>query len=134
MKVWIVALIFLMPLALSARAYERVTFERDAPAEDVADESAATDDPDSEPLDAATWLAIIVGWGGLLVLETRMNAHVKHLNGVIDKLERYVNTRDNMLALRIDDLDAVTHDDSDDHRRERPRSERHDDWRPQRRH
>lgn len=134
MKVWLVALIFLIPLAMSARAFERVTFERHAVEEELAPEAPADDGESRLPIDVATWFAIIVGWVGILVLETRMNQQVKHLHGVIDKLERYVNTRDNLLAVRVDDLDAALRDDADDAPRERPRNQQIDHWRPQRRH
>lgn len=133
MKVWVVALMFLIPLGLSARELDRVADQEFAIEED-ADTTNAADPVSGEPINVGMWLAILVGWVGLLVVEVRMNEHVKHLHGVIDKLERYVNTRDNLLALRIDDLDIAARDDGDDVRRERPQGDRHEDWRPQRRH
>src|SRR5262245_54559488 len=125
MKVWVVALMFLIPLGLSARELDRVADEVFAVEEDGDTTSAAADAP-AEPINFTMWMAIMVGWVGLVVLEVRMKEHVKRLHGVIDRLERYVNTRDNLLALRIDDLDRV-HDDGDDVRRERPQRDGADD-------
>ena len=58
---------------------------------------------------------------------------MSQLHDKIDKLERYVNTRDNLLALRIDGLDNAAADDGGGDRRERA-SRDIDDWKPLRRH
>jgi hypothetical protein len=75
-----------------------------------------------------------VGWVGILVVEVRMNEGVRLMHQKIDKLERYVNTRDNLLALRIDELDGVITEAAEDSPRERRNDNRDDDWKPQRRH
>jgi hypothetical protein len=137
MKVWFVALVFLIPLALSALAFDRAM---NAPyAVDVEiDPTEQSEEPPAEPpvvpIQLVTWFAIAVCWIAVLIVEVRMNEQVKHLHGVIDKLERYVNTRDNILALRVDELSAAASDDVDDGG---PRQRDHlgtRDWHSQRRH
>ena len=133
MKVWLVALMFLVPLAFSAGAVEYAADQM----YDFEDSAEATDDAPvvpGEPLDVPTWIAIMVGWVGILVVEVRMNEGVRLMHQKIDKLERYVNTRDNLLALRIDELDGVITEAAEDSPRERRNDNRDDDWKPQRRH
>ena len=132
MKVWLVALMFLVPLAFSAGAVEYAADERYG-FENAADETDDSAEIPSEPFDVPTWIAIMVGWVGILVVEVRMNEGARQLHQKIDKLERYVNTRDNILALRIDELDSIAVEAAGDPPRER-RDDAKEDWKPQRRH
>ncbi len=132
MKVWLVVLMFFLPLAFSAGAVEEAV-DHFYDVEAAVEADTSTTEPIGANVDVATWLAMLVGWTGLLILEVRMNDGMKQLHQKIDKLERYVNTRDNLLAIRIDELDEASLEDADD-ARERPRDDRRDDSKPHRRH
>jgi hypothetical protein len=139
MKVWLVALMFLLPLALSARAVNKVAqdlYYVEEPVADPYDDGQTQDasEPPGEPLDVATWLAVLVGWVGILVVEVRMNEGFGRLLQKVDQLERYVNTRDNLLALRIDELAETSADDADGDGDMRRPPNHPDDWKRQRRH
>jgi hypothetical protein len=128
MKTWVLAFVLFISVLLLLGA--PVSTPNHATEVQYADEAPAPELPD-EPINVTMLLGILVSWAAILMTEGRMNTRFTKLHQQLDKLERYVNTRDNLLALRIDELSA---EDEDTATSERSIRDDTGAWKLQRRH